>query len=70
MASKGRRIATASGFVSGVIASLDALKDAPETWPPDALWRVLNRPHRFELCGGIALILVTFVVSLKRKDYE
>ena len=68
MASKGRRIATASGFVSGVIACLDALKDAPETWPPDALWRVLSRPHRLELCGGFVLMIVTFVVSLQRKD--
>ncbi len=68
MTSKGRRIATATGFLSGVITCVDALRDAPETWPPDARWRVLNRPHRLELCGGIALILVTFIASLKRKD--
>jgi hypothetical protein len=68
MANKGRRVATAAGFVSGVISCLDAIRDARETWPPDALWRAISRPHRLELCGGIALIIVTLVLSLKRKD--
>jgi hypothetical protein len=64
MASKERRIATAVGFLSGAIACLGALRDAPETWPPDAVWRELSRPHRLELLGGIALIIVTFVISI------
>jgi hypothetical protein len=69
MANKGRRIATAAGFVSGVVTCLDAIRDARETWPPDALWTALNRPHRLELCAGIVLILVTFVISIKQRDY-
>jgi hypothetical protein len=64
MASKGRRIATAAGFLSGAITCLDALRDVSETWPPDAVWRVLSRAHRLELFGGIALIVVTFVISM------
>ncbi len=69
MTNKGRRIATAIGFLSGVITCLDALRDARETWPPDALWRALNRPHRLELCAGIALVIVTFIVSLKGRNH-
>lgn len=65
MASKERRIATAAGFLFGAIACLGALRDAPETWPPEAVWRVLSQPHRLELLGGIALIIVTFVISIK-----
>ncbi len=35
----------------------------------DALWQALSRPKRLELCGGIALIIVTFVISIvRRKD--
>jgi hypothetical protein len=70
MTNKGRRLATATSFLSGVITCLDALRDAPVSWPPDALWQVLSRPRRLELCGGIALILVTVVMTIvqARKD--
>jgi hypothetical protein len=68
MGNKRRRVATAAGFLSGVIACLDAIRDAKVTWPPEVLWGALNRPHRVELCGGILLIIVTFVVSLKQRD--
>jgi hypothetical protein len=70
MANKGRRIAIATGFVSGVIACLDAVRDVPQAWPPDVLWEALTRPHRLELCGGIAVMLVTLIVSIVRPRSE
>ncbi len=62
--SKGRRVATALGFLSGVITCMDAMRDAKVSWPPDALWDALNRPHRLELCAGVLLIVVTLVTSI------
>jgi len=63
---KKRRVATAVGFLLGVIACLDALRDAKVSWPPDAVWAALRSPQRLELGGGIALILVTLIVSLAK----
>lgn len=66
---KKRRLATAVGFLAGVLACLDALRDARILWPPDALWAALRNPQRLELGGGIALILVTLLTSvLLRQD--
>jgi hypothetical protein len=64
MPAKGRRIATAAGFLSGVIIGLDALRDTTAFWPLDAMWQTLRPPQRLELGGGIALIVVTFVTSI------
>lgn len=64
---KKQRVATAVGFLSGLLACLDALRDSPAYWPPDALWEALRHPQRLELGGGIALIVVTFVVSIVRR---
>jgi hypothetical protein len=61
---KQRRMATAVGFLSGVLACLDALRDARIFWPRDAVWAALRGPQRFELGGGIALILVTLLRSI------
>ena len=61
---KTRRVATAAGFLAGVLASMDALRDARIFWPPDAVWEALRNPQRLELGGGIALILVTLVISV------
>lgn len=63
---KNRRIATAAGFLSGVLACLDALRNARVAWPPDAAWALLSHPQRLEFGGGAALIAVTIVVSLMR----
>jgi hypothetical protein len=63
---KKRRIATAAGFLSGVITCMDALRDAAVAWPPEAVWAAMRRPHKVEFCGGIALILVTLVTALLR----
>jgi len=54
------------GFLSGVLACLDAMRDASISWPPDAVRQVLRHPQRLELAGGIALIVVTVVISVVR----
>ena len=64
---KAARLGTAAGFLSGVITCLDAVHDAKSTWPVSELWQALSRPKRLELCAGIVLILVTFVISIVRK---
>ena len=64
---KKRRVATAAGFLSGILACLDALRDAREFWPPDVVWEALRAPHRLELGAGIALIVVSFVISVVRR---
>jgi hypothetical protein len=61
---KTRRVAMAVGFLSGVLACVDAGRDAGIQWPLDALWEVLRSPQRRELGVGIALIMVSFVTSL------
>jgi hypothetical protein len=63
---KKRRVATAVGFLSGVLACLDALHDAGILWPPDAVWEALRNPQRVELGGGIALIVVTLALTIGR----
>jgi hypothetical protein len=64
---KKRRVATAAGFLSGILASLDALRDARIFWPPDAVWEALGNPRRLELGAGIALIVVSIVLAVVRK---
>jgi hypothetical protein len=66
-ADKKQRVATAVGFLAGVLAALDALRDLKVLWPPDVVWEVLRGPQRLELGGGIALIVVTLVISIVRQ---
>lgn len=61
---KGRRVATAVGFLAGIFACLHVLRDLTEWWPPDVVWHALRDPQRLELGGGIALIVVTLITSL------
>jgi hypothetical protein len=61
---KKRRVATAAGFLSGMLACLDAMRELKEFWPPDVVWQALRSPQRLELGGGIALIVVTLLISL------
>jgi len=63
---KKRRVATAVGFLWGVLACLDVLRDASVVWPPDAVWNALRNPQHLELGGGIALIVVTLVLTIGR----
>jgi hypothetical protein len=65
---KKRRVATAVGFLSGVLACLDALRDLGIYWPPDAVWEALRRPQQLEVVGGIALIVLSFVTSVLKRD--
>ena len=64
--SKGRRVATALGFLSGVICCLDAVKEAGFYWPPADVWTALSHVKRMELGGGLALIAISLVVSITR----
>ncbi len=61
---KQRRVATAVGFLSGVFACLTPLRDKKILWPPDVVWQSLTQPERLAFIGGVALIVVTFVLSL------
>ncbi len=61
---KTRRVATAAGFLSGVLACLDAVRDAKVFWPPDVVWQALRHPQRLEFGGGLALIVATLVTTI------
>ena len=67
---KQQRLATAVGFLSGVLACMDAVRDATALWPPDAMWEGLSHAHRLEFGGGIALIVVTLVISVLRQSTQ
>jgi len=67
---KSRQVATAVGFLSGLLASLDALRDVKILWPADALWEGLHNAQRLELGGGIALILVSLVIAVVKGTTE
>ena len=60
---KKRRVATAAGFLSGVLVGLDAVHDARIFWPPDAVWAALPYPQHLELGAGLTLIVVTLLTS-------
>jgi hypothetical protein len=61
-----QRVATAVGFLAGVLAALNALRDQKVLWPPDVVWAALRGLQRLELGCGIALIVVTLVISIVR----
>lgn len=63
---KGRRVATAAGFLAGILICLDTLRDAKIVWPPDAAWAAMQHVQRFEIGAGIAMILTALVVSVVR----
>ena len=65
-ADKQRRVATAVGFLAGILACLNALRDAKVVWPPDAAWSVMPHTQRWEFGAGIVMILVALVVSIAR----
>jgi hypothetical protein len=60
---KKRRLANAVGFLSGVLACLNALRDVRILWPPDVVWEGLLSSQHLEMGAGIALIAVTLVTS-------
>jgi hypothetical protein len=67
---KKKRVTNAVGFLSGVLARLDAVRDARIFWPPDELWDGLRHVQRVELGAGIALIVVSTILmgAQKRKE--
>ena len=65
-ADKQLRVATAAGFLAGVLACLNALRDAKVVWPPDAAWAVMPHAQRLEIGAGIAMILIAVLVSVVR----
>ena len=65
-ADKQLRVATAAGFLAGVLACLNALRDAKVVWPPDAAWAVMPHAQRLEMGAGIAMILIAVLVSVVR----
>jgi hypothetical protein len=67
---KKKRVTNAVGFLSGVLACLDAVRDARIFWPPDELWDGLRHVQRVELSAGIALIVVSMVLMGTRKRTE
>jgi len=64
---KRRRAMSAILFLFGVLAFLNALRDAGMMWPPDAVWQALNNPSRLKLCGGIALMLASLIATAMRR---
>lgn len=63
---KRRRVATAAGFMCGVLACLDALRDKSVLWPPDVVWQSLRNPQKLEFGAGVALVLVTLAIAALR----
>jgi hypothetical protein len=64
---KKRRLETAAGFLSGVLACMDAVRDARVVWPAAEMWRGLRSVKRLEFGAGVALIVVSFVISIVRR---
>jgi hypothetical protein len=64
---KRRRAISAILFLFGVLAFLNALRDADMMWPPDAVWQALDNPSRFKLCGGVALMLASLIATAMRR---
>ena len=65
---KGRRAASAVLFLFGILAAGKALSGATVAWPPAVVWAQLSNPHRVQLCGGIALMLIAFFLTVMRQS--
>jgi hypothetical protein len=65
-AGKSRRLASAVGFLAGILACLNAVRDAKVLWPPEALWMALPHPQRLELGAGIALVVASVIINAIR----
>lgn len=64
---RGWRVATAVGFLAGMLALLDAVRDSKVLWPPGELWASLQHAERVELGTGIALILIALIITVVRQ---
>jgi hypothetical protein len=59
---KKQRVTNAVGFLSGVLACTDAVRETRIFWPPDEFWDGLRHAQRVEFGAGIALIVVSIVL--------
>jgi hypothetical protein len=50
---KKQRVATAVGFISGLLATLDALHDLRSWWPPDEVWLCCGLRSGWSWPGGL-----------------
>ena len=64
---KKKRVTNAVGFLSGVLACMDAVRDARIFWPPGELWEDLRHVQRVEFGAGVALIVVSIVLMITWK---
>jgi hypothetical protein len=67
---KKKRVTNAVGFLSGVLACTDAVRETRIFWPPDEFWDGLRQAQRVEFGAGIALIVVSIVLMSMRKRTE
>jgi hypothetical protein len=67
---KKKRVINAVGFLSGVLACMDAVRDARIFWPLGGLWEDLRHVQRVEFGAGIALIVVSIVLMTTRQRTE
>ena len=65
---KGSRLASAVLFLFGVMASAKALSYASVAWPLATVWAQLNNPHKLQLCGGVASMVVALVLFFTRRS--
>lgn len=64
---KNRRVATAAGFLSGVLACLDAIRDKSILWPPGVVWQSLRNPQKLEFGGGVVLMIIMLLATALRE---
>jgi hypothetical protein len=64
---KKRRVTNAVGFLSGVLACMDAVRGPRIFWPLGGLWEDLRHLQRVEFGAGGALIVVSMVLMSPRK---
>jgi hypothetical protein len=59
---KKKRVTNAVGFLAGVLACTDAVRETRIFWPPDEFWDGLRHTQRVEFGAGIALIVASIVL--------
>jgi HTH-type transcriptional regulator/antitoxin HigA len=64
---KKKRVTNAVGFLSGVLACMDAVRETRIFWPLDEFWEGLRHAQRVEFGAGVALIVVSIVLMSMRK---
>jgi len=64
---KRQRAATAVVFLFGVLAAMNALRDAGVLWPPDVVWAALIPPKRFQFVAGLLLMVGALVSAAVRR---